>query len=70
MQLYISNMCIHSSHLCCKPFYLLLTQIQLGKSIHTILFSCYKFDYIRLYLLYHKDVLKMKNNISKYIILY
>ena len=60
--------CIYSCHLCYKSFCLLLTQIQFCKSIHAYPSSYYKFDYIRLYFLYHKDVLKLENNISKYIV--
>ncbi len=61
------SVCIYNfSNLCYKSFYLLLTQIQIRKSIHAVPFSCCRFGYIRLYLLYHKDVLKLENIIGKY----
>jgi len=46
-------------NLLCKFFYLPLTRIQPCRNIHATPFSYYKVDCIHLYLLYHKDVLKL-----------
>ncbi len=61
-------MYIFFSYLCYKSYYLFLTQIQICKSIRATPFSCYTLDYNLLCWLYHKDVLKLKNSVSKYII--
>lgn len=47
------------SHLFYNSFYLYLTQIQLHMSIRATLSFCCKYDYIRHYLICHKDVLKV-----------
>ena len=66
VQLYLVAKGIYCSHLFCKTFCLFLTKIPIRKSMHTTPLSCYKFECILLSLLYHKDVLKLYNSMSKY----